>query len=400
MPTKAGLRAEAERARISALRMQLLDLHPFWGHLLLQLELVADEKLSHLAATDCVRRLWFNPSLTAELDEAQLGFVLVHEVGHLAYASKERSRGRERQLWNCATDYAINRVVAGIPHPVAGGRSLYRPPEGILLDRRFDGLTAEAIYDRLSSEPGQVMLLEGGIESVGDQETRGHGGGLDLHLPEDMSPADRERLDEYLRGAAAHWEAEGRRGSYPADAMRAFDDRTSRTPWRRLLHAFVSEALSTDELDPRRPNRRWLTEDIFRPGRGGERVGCVVVAIDSSGSMSRELVSAACGELRAITEQAAEAHIIVADAAVQETLTLDELEKWLSLRRLRGGGGTDHRPVFDWIKQKRMRPDVFVGVTDLVTAFPTKRPPFPVLWLTPPKHPEPPFGRVVVMGAR
>jgi predicted metal-dependent peptidase len=389
--------AARERQRVSCLRMQLLEAHPFWGHLLLQLELVPDTNLRHMAATDCVRTLWYNPDETSALSDAALGFVLAHEVGHMAYATRERQRGRDAMLWNCATDYAINRIVAAIPDPLRLGQPMYMPPEGILLDRRFDGLTAEAIYERLCAAPGQLANLAVHDDWVDGLPVHGHGGGLDAHLPGELDEADRETLDEMLRAAAAHWVSSGRHGHIPGEVLRDLGDAQSRVPWRRLLRAFVGATLTVDELDPHRPHRRWLAQDVYRPGPGGERIGLVVIALDSSGSMSRPLLTAACAELRAITAHTADARVVVADAKVQESFPLEQVEPWLAQRRIKGGGGTDHRPVFDWVAAQHLQPDVLIAFTDLLTTFPAQRPHYPVLWLAPPGAPTPPFGRVITL---
>lgn len=389
--------AMTERQRVSSLRMQLLEAHPFWGHLLLQLELVPDTNLRHLAATDCVRTLWYSPEKTAELSDSELGFVLAHEVGHMAYATRERQRGRDHMLWNCATDFAINRIVANILDPLRGDQPMYAPPAGILLSRGFDGLTAEAIYERLCAAPGQLGELVVEDDRVDGLPVRGHGGGLDAHLPGDLDEADREALDEMLRAAAAHWVSSGRQGHIPGEVLRDLGDTQSRMPWRRLLRAFVGATLTVDELDPQRPHRRWLAQDVYRPGPGGERLGLVVIALDSSGSMSRDLLTAACNELREIIAYTADARVIVADAKVQESFPLEQVVPWLARRRIKGGGGTDHRPVFDWIAAQHLQPDVLIAFTDLLTTFPAQRPRYPVLWLAPPGAPTPPFGRIITL---
>ena len=389
--------AASERQRISAIRMQLLEAHPFWGHLLLQMELVPDAAMGHLAATDCLGTIWYNPHNTAKLSDAALGFVLAHEIGHLAYESRDRQHGRDGFLWNCATDYAINRIVAGLEDPLQFGCPMYEPPEGILLDRRFDGLTAEAIYERLATAPGQLGGLVVRDDAVDGLPVTGHGGGLDVHLPTTLDDEAHEALAGRLREAAAHWASTGKQGHAPGDTLRDLDAGRGHMPWRRLLRAFLGASLAVDEYDPQRPNRRWLAEDVFRPGLGSERIGHIVVAIDSSGSMSKALLSTACAELRAIVTHAAEAQVIVADARVHETFALDDVEPWLARRRIAGGGGTDHRPVFDQISAQRQRPDAFIGITDLMTTFPTKRPNYPVLWLAPPGAPTPPFGRTITL---
>lgn len=385
-----------EAARISALRMQLTTLHPFWGYLLLQATLIVDPGLEAIAATDGHRRIWFNPERTRALTLPELGFVLLHEIGHHVQASFSRERGRNPLLWNCATDYAINRVVASIPGMATSG-PLYTPPAGVLLDRRFDGMVAEAIYERLwkeaqgagdSGEPAGAVTVDG--VPVAD-----HGGGIDVHLPGGMTDEEREDLEDRMRAAVAHWEASERRGDAPGEAVRRFSPKPTRVPWQRVLRRYVDAALTRDDLDPRRPSRRWLAEGAWVPGPSGERVGSMVVALDTSGSMGPETLAQAAGEIRALAAQVQQLHVVVADARVQEVVDLDGIEAWLKAGRFRGGGGTSHVPVFEWVARQGLRPDVFIGLTDLYSAFPSRTPPYPVLWVTPRVHGKPPFGRVI-----
>jgi predicted metal-dependent peptidase len=87
--------------------------------------------------------------------------------------------------------------------------------------------------------------------------------------------------------------------------------------------------------------------------------------------------------------------LLVGDAAVHQVVPARDLGAFLGGLPLKGGGGTDHRPVFAWIKQARRRPDVFIGLTDLHSAFPEKAPPYQVVWITTPDHGPAPWGRVV-----
>jgi len=393
--------AEGERARLAGLRLALLDAHPFWGFLLLHLTLEPDVSLSHIAATDARRHIWFNPHRTAELTDAEVAFVLMHEVGHLAYASAERARGRNHYLWNRATDYAINRMIvaASVSGSDTPADRLCVPPPGILLDRRFDGLLAEAIYERLLDEAGGDG--PGPLESVGGQGGASHGGGLDLHLNPSAAEGDSDdgadAIASRLRAATEHWMAAGRRGHVPGELARSFEPGRGVVPWVRELRAFVQTAVTLTELDPWRPDRRWLMRDLYRPGRGGDHMGCVVVALDTSGSIPQEMLAMAGAELMALRRVVDEVHVVVADARVQECIAPERVEAWLRRGRMRGGGGTDHRPVFEWIARRGLHPDALIGFTDLETRFPDFRPPYPVLWLAPTGAPRPPFGRVVVM---
>jgi predicted metal-dependent peptidase len=49
----------------------------------------------------------------------------------------------------------------------------------------------------------------------------------------------------------------------------------------------------------------------------------------------------------------------------------------------KGGGGTNFRPVFDWVEKNGVAPACLVYLTDLCcTEFPDATPGYPVLWVT------------------
>ena len=56
------------------------------------------------------------------------------------------------------------------------------------------------------------------------------------------------------------------------------------------------------------------------------------------------------------------------------------------------------RPVFAAVAERRLQPDVFIGLTDLESVFPERAPAYPVLWVVPTEHGEAPWGRVVEVG--
>jgi predicted metal-dependent peptidase len=396
--TRAELAAEAQR--ISAVRMHMLERHPFWGFLLMNVRLSADPTLPAIAATDCVRHIWYDPRRTRALDFRSLGFVLAHELGHHVYATAARAKGRNHHLWNIATDYAINRIVSCIVDPVTGDAA-YRPLPDILLHSRFDGMTAEQIYEALQEDPVGVLLMRvhpdpKEVDAAG-QRTSDHGGGLDVHLPAELDDAAREELAKRLRSAVAHAAAQGAAGQVPGEFARLVGAGRSTVPWQRLFRRLVASSTTRDEYDPRRPHPRWAGEGFVVPSLSGERCGRVVVALDTSGSMSPESLATACAEIRGLAQQVEDLTVLVADARVQEVVELDALERWLKRGRARGGGGTDHRPVFEWIARSGRPPELFVGLTDLRSQFPERTPPFPVVWIVPEIHRDAPFGRVIVV---
>ena len=404
---------EAESRRIAMVRMRMLDVHPFWGHLLLHVKLLPAPHLDAFAATDCRRRIWFNPRHTQHLDLDQLGFVLVHELGHHLLETQSRERGRDPLRWNMATDYAINRIVARIgcgERPAPG--KCYRLPDGTypelgevncLHDPRFHGLIAEAIYEQLLAEtpPAGVCITVhlgpgGETLAIDVPGVFDHGGGIDVHLPVELDESDREDLRDRVVAAVQAADAAEHRGDVPGELVREITARSRAVvPWQRLLHRLLGEALPNTEYGLTRPNRRYLIEDLIVPGPVGAEPDRVVVAIDSSGSMSAPMLAAACAELTELATRVGEITVLVADAKVQRVIHPAELPAFLRQIHLPGGGGTSHLPVFHWVERQRWRPDLFVGLTDLFSKFPGPKPPYPVLWIAPEHHGKAPWGAVV-----
>ena len=397
---------DAETERLAALRMQLLEMHPFWGYLLLQMRLVPALHLPALAATDSVSHIWFNPAMTRELDVRELGFVLAHEVCHQVLATVERRQGREKFKWNMATDYAINVLVSDITIPGAPQRNdnrLYRMPQGVLFNPKYRNWVAEVIYEdlcrkELKTGPVELTVILPGREgselrlpAVSD-----HHGGIDIHLPVELDADQREILRERILAAVENYHANSGRGDLPADLLRSAGLlQPPRIPWQRVLHHYVDTILNGDDYSLAHPNKHYLAYDAVVPGHYSETIGRLVVALDTSGSMSESEIRAAAGEIRGMVPNAQDVTLIVADSAVHQVIPLDGLEKVLRSGSFRGGGGTDHVCVFEYIAEHHLNPRIFIGMTDLFSRFPDQKPPYPVLWLAPENHGKPPWGKVI-----
>lgn len=431
-------KAGAELRRVSAIRMALIEAHPFWGYLLMQCRIIPATGLGAIAATDCRKNIYFNPVETVKLRLSELGFVLLHEVCHHVLASFARQNGRDIFLWNCATDFAINRIVADIPDPSGVSRYLYTPPSGVLLDRSKDHMVAEAIYEELLADRNFATRRKtvvrvtinlpatnanhsgGGDADDGGQPGPGagnkrkpssddakagkgreitvddHAGGIDIHLPGELTDAEREALEGMVRAAVGHWRASDRKGDIPGDIARKYTDARPRVNWRQMLRNHLSAFMGRDEFSRGRPNRRWMGEGLVVPGCHDEKVGRVVVALDTSGSMSPELLGKVIAEIKPLMEQVLDLDLVVADAKVQEVVSLDALPAWLGRGEAAGGGGTSHVPVFEWVARNGNPPDLFIGLTDLHTELPPRRPNYPVLWVVPERHGQAEWGTVVV----
>ncbi len=396
-----------EAGRLSALRMQMLEMHPFWGYMLLQMRLIPALELPTYAATDEVRHIWFNPALTRDLSLPELGFVLTHEVCHQVLATSSRQGGREPVKWNKATDYAINAMIAEIPMPSANilQEKLYQMPKKGLLDPKYRDWIAEMIYEDLCRKELQSNVIY--VELVlpdskgGNLQLPGvldHQGGIDLHLPLELTANQLELLRNRIQAAVENFTASADRGHLPKDLLRRTGTfEAPKLPWQRVLHHFADAALNTDDYSLARPNKHYRAQDMLVPGHYSDTICSVVVALDTSGSMTEDDIRLVAGEIRGIVPHTQNITLIVADCTIQQVIGIDDLENFLQKGKFCGGGGTDHVCVFEYIARHHLNPTLFIGLTDLFSSFPEKRPFYPVLWVTPECHGEAPWGKVITI---
>lgn len=85
--------------------------------------------------------------------------LMCHEIGHIIFRSESRMNHREADLWNQATDFAINEFVVGIfqaPPFNYRGDKLSKLEAAMsaagCYDKKYFGKTAEEIYDLLKQE--------------------------------------------------------------------------------------------------------------------------------------------------------------------------------------------------------------------------------------------------------
>jgi predicted metal-dependent peptidase len=107
----------------------------------------------------------------------------------------------------------------------------------------------------------------------------------------------------------------------------------------------------------------------------------VVVAIDTSGSMTQQAHAAALGELNGVLRALnLSVTLITCDARVHEAREVRNLRDALPL--MKGGGGTDFDPIFAHVAKMKQRPDLLVVLTDGICESPTvSLPGVRVLWV-------------------
>ncbi len=123
---------------IDAIRDQVLARFPLLGTTMAKLKTVASDSIQ-TAATDG-EVVYYAPKFFDTLTNDQRVFCYAHEVMHVAFNHILRSRDRNPQIWNIATDAVINQMLMGENLPIIDG--------GVNMADAI-GRSAEEVYEKL-----------------------------------------------------------------------------------------------------------------------------------------------------------------------------------------------------------------------------------------------------------
>ena len=211
------------------------------------------------------------------------------------------------------------------------------------------------------------------------------------------SEADKKQMEEDWKIAVAQAARQQKTcGNLPGELQKMVDEIVNPTvDWRELLRRFVNERAREDySWFP--PNRRYVGQGIYLPSTRSEKMGEMVLGYDSSGSVGRKETNQFAGETSSIVEEnGAHVTVIYCDTRVANVEEFGPDDMPIELNP-RGGGGTDFRPVFDYVEEHDLEPACLIYFTDgYCNSFPKEEPAYPVLWACTRKGFEPPFGEVI-----
>lgn len=368
--------------KVIRVRVQLQDEKPFFAYILSQMEVAQDDSIGTIAV-DRYGNIVYSKNFVDKLSMSELKGVLAHESMHVALEHLNREEGRNHYLWNIAIDIATNQLLINdnfalpemgfIPK---GNYIKIHVLNGIVLDN-LDKKSAEDIYIEIETAASKLFSKED-LEKIyvkmnGDRFDEHIEGDKERTAKEDETGEDVKERDwkDIMIEAWTHAEM---KGNTPGGLKRTIDKIVkTEIPWNTLLNEYIMKELPVD-YNWNYPSKRSVAVGIYLPSIEKKNID-IVVTIDTSASINRKMLTAFMSEVIAIAQSSdhLKMTILIGDVKVQQVVPIENG----NIRKLReispkGGGGTDHRPFYEWIQKNKPQCCVVINLTDGRTSYPTK----------------------------
>ena len=317
------------------------------------------------------------------LTDAELRFLILHECYHKMYrhlTTWKHLHDKNHGIANQACDYNINGKLVD-ENKDDGFATMPRDADGKymgLFDEKFregDGwMDTAKIFGILDDGNDDGEGGNGGNESGGDDSqgtSCAQGQGFDEHDWEGangLSDEENKELEKDIDIAIRQGSMTA--GKLGSNGNRNFDELMQpQVDWREVLREFVQTTCTGSDYSTwKRPNRRYIGADIYMPSGITERIDELVLAIDTSGSISDTAVALFLSEVQSICTTVKPEKVRVLywghEVVGDEVYELNELDTLVKSTKVRGGGGTDVECVTAYMDEHKISPQAAIILTD------------------------------------
>jgi predicted metal-dependent peptidase len=402
------------KERFCKARCSLLSKKPFFGQLAMHLKLKVANWMP-TTAVDIRGNFYYNEEWVKKLSQVDLEAEICHELGHLFTKSFDRfPEGGNKAIWNKASDIKVDTLI--MMSDVTPSWVMEQQTTEELREKYAENDTWEVYCDLMkNAPPPQSCPACGGTgqeKEEGEGDNAGSGGGeckfcngtgTDCSSGEirqctssSMSEggATKKEIEAWKQKASAAAQEAKSRGHLPGALEGWIEDLLApKAHWTDYLRVKAQQTMKR-RWSWRVAGRRGEALGIRLPGKS-PHLPTAVIAIDTSGSMSKDEIIKAFSESAEILRiTGGRVRLILFDAEVYFDQEVDCLTSGdIQVQR----GGTCFDTVFEHLEEKK--PQLLVFFTDLYAPYPTEHPGYPVVWgLTPHHNEEPvPFGETVVI---
>ena len=354
---------------------------PFYGLFLIALNKELDESIP----TACVTpnninvKLKINPTFWNSLDDKTKVGILKHELLHVCFFHLENwDRFDNKRVYNMAADLEINQYI----NMDMKGETW----DGLEIDKSpFKELNLEAkkgtkyYYDKLMKDIQDNP--DGDVANMADENSDFT---IDIEGLEGLSEAERKliskQIDHQLKEITEKLEKTSKgRGLIPNELKdyidQLFEVVEPVIDWKSYLRRFNSmSTMIFTKKTRRKPNRRFGDGPALKIKQKKR----TLVAIDTSGSVSKEDLIEFFNEIHHIYKSGTYIDIVECDAKIHRVYEYKGDREDISVC---GRGGTDFEPVMVYLAENKNEYANLIYLTDGECVCPATTPKKPVLWV-------------------
>lgn len=332
---------------------------------------------------DSKLKLYYNKEYLDSISTRAAMEILKHEALHFVNKHIIRSEGMKNQdmmqakMENIAMDCAINQFLDKDIIDEIGGITLENFGQMVNNTNLLEKMPYEYYLDALQKEKERREKddQQNGGDSLGEFEQQLSDKQMDDHSNfKPMDALDQAMLEDKIRKAAEETRANGA-GNLPSEIEELLKLMgKAKVNWKREMRIFVGDKIRSDRRSTRsKRNRRY---GITFAGHKKDYKAKILVAIDTSGSMSNTDIETCLNEVYGIyqTTPNLQLDIVECDAQIQEVFTYTGEKDF----KISGRGGTDFQPALDHAKKHKY--DGLVFLTDGGYWEKPKNTGVPVIW--------------------
>jgi predicted metal-dependent peptidase len=311
------------------------------------------------------------------MSDPELRFVILHEVYHKMYGHLTNWRWmfeRHPDVANWACDFVINVKL----YDDNKDDGFAKMPKVGLLDEKYRGYDSAQVFHELMKNAKPCPKCGDGSEGSGDDSLppqpgcpscQGQGWDvLDVKGAQSMSEKEvqdlKRELDRAIRQGAVLAGKDGTGGHRDLGELTE-----PQINWRDVLREFVQETCAGKDFSTwKRPNRRFVGGGYYMPSGVSEKIGEIVVAVDTSGSIGPAELNAMLSEVKSV---AMEVHpeavrMLYWDTGIcaDERFEGPEVERLVESTKPAGGGGTNVECVPNYMRKERINAQCAIIFTD------------------------------------
>lgn len=323
--------------------------------------------------------LILNPLLLLNYNLTEMKAIIVHECYHIMMEHIKRTLklfGRyPRIILNLGLDAAINQLIAGMPKgcvTLENLRTHYGVKATLEAEREGEYYINKLMEEYKNNPEFKKKMDEITQSEQGGGQGQGSDDGFEREEKDSQShdaweESDQTQEMENMKDVVksmANQAAANSRGLIPGRIQQIIKKLNEKPilPWQDILRRYVGTIPVPYKKTIMRRDRRQPSRGDLR-GRLADHVAEIVVAIDTSGSMSDKAISYCINEVFDIVKNTkATVTIVECDASigrVYEATSPQEVQT-----KVTGRGGTIFQPVFDWIRDNNKKRSILIYFTD------------------------------------